>query len=202
VVPACVTVKVCPAMVTFAERVDVEVLAATLYPTEPLPVPLVPLVIVIQDTGLEAVHVHAAGSVTATVPCAPPEPTEALTGAIVAVQTTPACVTVNVSLPIVSVPVRLARVGFAAIAIETVPSPDPLAPDVTEIHVADGVAVHEQPASVSTLMLLLVAPAGTDVLTGEIENVQACPACVTVNVCPPTVIVPLRDVVVALVATL
>jgi hypothetical protein len=51
-----VTLKVCPAMVRFAEREEVEVLAATLYPTEPLPVPLAPLVSVSHAAPLVAVH--------------------------------------------------------------------------------------------------------------------------------------------------
>ena len=138
----------------------------------PLPEPLPPLVIVIQDAPLVAVHVQAAGSVTATVPVAPLEPTFADTGAIVAEHVTPAWLTVNVSPPIVNVPVRAARLGLAATVNATVPSPDPLPPDVMEIQDAADVAFHVQPASVSTLTLLLVAAAGTDVLTGEIANVH------------------------------
>ena len=37
---------------------------------------------------------------------------------------------------------------------------------------------------------------------GLIVNVQGAPACVTVKVCPPIVIVPVRDVVPVLAATL
>jgi hypothetical protein len=47
-------------------------------------------VIVIHDAPLDADQAHAAGIVTPTDPCVPPEPTEALTGASVAVQTTAA----------------------------------------------------------------------------------------------------------------
>jgi hypothetical protein len=81
----------------------------------PLPEPLAPLVIVIQDAPLDAVHAHADGSVTATEPCAPLAATEALNGDSVAVQTTPAWVTVNVCPPMVIVPVRLDRLLLAAI---------------------------------------------------------------------------------------
>jgi hypothetical protein len=109
--------------------------------------------------------------------------------------------TVNVWPPTVTVPVRAAMPEFAAMLNATVPSPEPLAPEVMEIHDADGTAVHEQPARVSTLRLPLVAAAGTDVLTGETVNVQVCPACVTVNVCPPIVIVPTRDDVPGFAAT-
>jgi hypothetical protein len=45
---------------------------------------------VIHDVPLDAVHEHADGSVTLTVPCAPAEPTDAEMGAIVAVHVTPA----------------------------------------------------------------------------------------------------------------
>ena len=61
-----------------------------------MPVPLAPLVTEIHDAPLDAVHGHAAGSVTATLPCVPPEGTEALTGVMVAEHTTAACVTENV----------------------------------------------------------------------------------------------------------
>lgn len=71
---------------------------------------------------------------------------------------------------------RLLRLVFAAILNATVPSPLPLAPEVIVIHAAFATAVHEQPASVSTLTLLLVAAAGTEALTGEIEKVQVWPA--------------------------
>lgn len=136
----------------------------------------------IHDDPLDAVHGQAEGNVTDTEPCAPVDPTEAFTGAIVAEHVTPACVTVNVSPPTVMVPVLLERLVFAAIVKATVPSPEPLPPDVIEIQEAEAVAVHEHPTSVSTLRVLLVAAAGTDVLTGESEKAHACPDCVTVNV--------------------
>ena len=68
-------------------------------------------------------------------------------------------------------------------------------PEVIVSQLAEEVAVHEQPGKVSTLTVPVVASAGTDELTGETANVHVCPACVTVNVCPPTVIVPVRELV-------
>lgn len=62
----------------------------------PLPVPLVPFVIVSHDAELVAVHGHTEGNVTKTDPWPPLALTVADTGIIVVVQTTPACVTVNV----------------------------------------------------------------------------------------------------------
>ena len=70
-------------------------------------------------------------------------------------------------------------------------------------HVALLVAVQLQPVPAVTVT---VPVAATDVVkfdeVGEIVNVQGAPACVTVNVCPPIVIVPLRDVVPVLAETL
>ena len=155
-----------------------------------------------QDALLEAVHVHPAGSVTATEPCAPLAATEAPVGAMAAVQTTPACVTVNVSPPAVIVPVRDDRLVLAATLKFTVPSPDPLEPDVMVSHDVEVDAVHEQPVRVSMLTVPLVAAAGTEAVTGAMAKVQAWPACVTVKVWPAIVIVPLLDEVDGLAVTL
>jgi hypothetical protein len=159
-------------------------------------------VTVSQEALLDAVHVHPVGRVTATEPCAPAAATEAPVGAMAAVQTTPACVTVNVWPPAVIVPVRGDRLVFAATLKFTVPSPDPLAPDVMVSHDADVDAVHAQPVSVSTLTLPLVAAAGTEAVTGAMAKLQACPAWVTVKVWPAIVIVPVRAEVDGLAVTL
>ena len=58
-VPPCVTVRLCPAIVSVPIRAVVTVLGSTSYVTVPLPVPLLPLVIVIQDVALlHADHVQ------------------------------------------------------------------------------------------------------------------------------------------------
>ena len=154
------------------------------------------------DALLEAVHVHPAGRVTATEPCAPAAETDAPVGAMAAVQTTPACVTVTVSPPTVSVPVRGDKLVFAATLKFTVPSPDPPGPDVMVSHDVEVAAVHEQPVSVSTLTVPLVAAAGTEAVTGEMAKLQAWPAWVTVKVWPAIVIVPVRLAVVGFAVTL
>jgi hypothetical protein len=71
--PAWVTVKVWPAIVSVPVRDEVLVLAATLYATVPLPVPLVPEVIVIQLALLAPVHVQPVPAVTVTEPVADEE---------------------------------------------------------------------------------------------------------------------------------
>jgi len=65
------------------------------------------------------------------------------------------------------------------------------------------VAVQLQPVPAVTVTVPAVA---TDDVrfdeVGAIVNVQGAPACVTVKVCPPIVIVPVRDVVPVFAATL
>ena len=81
--------------------------------------------------------------------------------------------------------------------------PLPDAPALIVIHVALLAAVQLQPAPAVTVT---VPVAATDVVkfdeVGEIVNVQGAPAWVTVKVCPPIVIVPVREVVQVFAATL
>ena len=81
--------------------------------------------------------------------------------------------------------------------------PLPLAPAVIVSHVALLVAVQLQPAPAVTVTVPVVA---TDVVkfdeVGAIVKLHGAPACVTVNVWPPTVIVPVRLLVLVLAATL
>jgi hypothetical protein len=80
--------------------------------------------------------------------------------------------------------------------------PLPLAPAVTVIQASLLTAVQLQPVPAVTVTVPVVAEdvGFTDV--GEIVNVQGAPACVTVNVWPPIVMVPVRELVVVLAATL
>ena len=79
----------------------------------------------------------------------------------------------------------------------------PDAPAVTVIQPTLLAAVQVHPVPAVTVTLPVVA---ADVVrfdeVGEMVNVHGAPACVTVKVCPPIVIVPLRDVVPVLAATL
>jgi hypothetical protein len=67
---ACVTVKVCPAIASVPFR-EPALFAATRNPTEPLPVPELPEVIVTHEALLAAVHAHPAVVVTFTLPVPP-----------------------------------------------------------------------------------------------------------------------------------
>ena len=85
----------------------------------------------------------------------------------------------------------------------TVPLPDPLAPPVTTIQLAVLAADQAHPAVVVTVNEPVPPAAGTDCDTGEIEYAHGAgaAACVTVKVCPATVIVPVRGVWAELAAT-
>jgi hypothetical protein len=114
-----------------------------------------------------------------------------------------ACVTVNACPAMVSVPVRCVELPLTAAANATVPLPLPLAPLVTvNQEVSLLTAVHAHPDAAITLAEPVPPSARTDWLNGETEYVHDAPACVTLNVCPPIVIVPVRCVVLALTAAL
>ena len=138
------------------------VFAATLRPTDPLPVPDAPDVTVIHGTPLTAVHEHAAVVVTATVGVLALASTFSLVGAIEYEHgaTNAACVRVNVCVAIVSVAVRAAPV-LAVTLNATVPLPVPAAPEVTVSHGALLTAVHAQAAVVVTFTVPGPAPEGT-----------------------------------------
>jgi len=82
------------------------------------------------------------------------------------------------------------------------PLPDAPAVTVNQL-VALLTAVQLQPVPAVTVTVPVVA---TDDVrfddVGAMVNVQGTPACVTVKVCPPIVIVPVRELVLVLAATL
>ena len=112
----------------------------------------------------------------------------------------PACETENVCPATVSVPLRVLALVFAVTYQVTVPPPVPLAGEnVSQLGaLLDG--VHVQPALADTLNVPLPDAAPALTLTGQSEYVQGggAPACETENVCPATVNVPLRGLVLVL----
>jgi hypothetical protein len=100
------------------------------------------------------------------------------------------------------VPVRSAVLGLAATSKVTVPLPDPLAPPVIVIQPALLAAVHEQLLPVVMLTEPVPPVEGADPLVDPSVKVQGAPDCVTVNVWPPAVMVPVREELVVLAATL
>jgi hypothetical protein len=77
---ACVTVNVVPATVNVPVRFVVTMFGATLKATPPLPVPVAPLVIVIQLALLTADQSQADPAVTALLPVPPLAGNDALVG--------------------------------------------------------------------------------------------------------------------------
>jgi hypothetical protein len=94
--------------------------------------------------------------------------------------------------PISSTALRGVLAGFASKANVTAPIPDPLAPLVTEIHVACG--VDDQPHCVPVTMLTVRLPetGSTVKLVGVTLYVQLPASCETDTVCPAMVRVPVR----------
>ena len=88
--------------------------------------------------------------------------------------------------------VRPVVLVLAAALNATVPVPVPLAPDVTVSHDALLLAVHPQPL-VAVIVTEPVPPAeGSDWVFAESAYEQESADCVTVNVPPAIVIVPVR----------
>jgi len=94
-------------MVIVPLRLVVFGLAAKSKPTVPLPLPLAPLVIVIHDVAVLAVHAQPVATVTPTVADPASDATDWLDGFSVAIHE-PACETENDWLAIVNVPVLAA----------------------------------------------------------------------------------------------
>ena len=81
--------------------------------------------------------------------------------------------------------------------------PVPLAPAPIVIHASLLVDVQLQPAlAVTVIEPLAASDDGRLFEAGEIVNVHEIPDCVTVNVCPAIVIVPVREPVPVLAVTL
>ena len=147
-------------MVSDPSRLHVVVLAATANVTVPFPVPVAPLVTVIQALLLTAVHGQPVAAVTVLLPVLAAAVNDWLVGDTEDEHDVPACVTVNVAPAIVSVPVRLAAV-FAATLNDTDPLPVPVAPLVTVIQALLLTAVHGHP-DVALTVVVPVPPAAVN----------------------------------------
>ena len=150
----------------------------------PLPLPLAPLVTVIQLSLLAAVQAQPAPEVTFVEPVPPAATTDKLFDEIANVHPAAACVTVNVWPATVNVPLRGDVFGLADALKPTLPLPLPVAPLVTVSHpVLLLTPVQAQPAGAVTFVEPVALPAAIDWLEGEMEYVHGAPACVTLNVC-------------------
>ena len=127
--------------------------------TVPLPLPLAPLVIVIQEADVVAVQLQPWLVVTEMLKVPPGWSNVCDVGLMENVHPV-AWVTVKVPFAIVSVPERAGPV-LAATEKVTVPFPVPLEPDPIVIHAALLVAVHAQPAAAVTDTGVPLPPAAT-----------------------------------------
>ena len=170
------------AIVSVAERDVVAVLAVALKPTDAVPLPLAPDVIVSQFAGLLAVQPQPAAALTVTDPLEVAATKDALLADSVGLHATPACVTVNGWLAIVSVADRGALLEFDVALNVTGPVPLPFAPDVIVNQFAGLLAVHPQPVAALTVTDPLEADAASDPLVADSVGVHGvAPSCVTVN---------------------
>src|SRR4029453_12146853 len=106
-------VYVCPPTLMLPDRAATFGFAATLKPTEPLPVPVAPDVIVIQPPEDVAVQLHPASAVTLKLPVAVLAETEVLAGEIEYEQDCPVWFPLKERPPMVMAPLRDEVVGFA-----------------------------------------------------------------------------------------
>jgi hypothetical protein len=189
--PSCFTVNAWPATVIVPLRELFAVLAATVYPIEPLPLPFdfdgvshVALLLAVQA------QLPAALSVNDPVP--PARPMLALLGDSVPVHAAGSgWLTVTACPPIVTVSVRALLVVFDVAVSVTLPLPLPLAGD-TVIHVDDVVASQVQPAGEVTLTVALPPLAGAVTVVGDTVKLQVAPGWLTVTDWPATVTVAVR----------
>ena len=80
--------------------------------------------------------------------------------------------------------------------------PVPVAPALIVIHAAVLVAVHAHPLPAVTVTVFVMPAAVTLADAGEIVGAHGAPSCVTVNVEPAIVSVPVRGAVLTFAATL
>jgi hypothetical protein len=199
--PACVTVTVCPPIVTLPLRLAVVAFAAMVSVTDPLPVPLAGDT-VIHAALLVALHPQpVALAVTPIVLVPPPLAAETVAGDTPMVQVMPAWVMVNAWPAIVTVPVRELVVVFAPAVTVTDPPPMPLAADTVSQAALLVVVQPQSPALAVTATPVVPPAAAMEALAGEMAYVHPMPGCVTVTVRPATVAVPVRALDEAFAAT-
>jgi hypothetical protein len=188
----CVTVKVCPAIVTAPLR-SAPLFGVMDNTTTPSPVPDDPAVTPIQSAVDAADHVHVEPALTETVVVPPLAPALKLSGATEYVHGAAGWPIVNLLAPIRIVACRSAPV-FAATLIWTSPVPVPLAPLMMVAHGALLVADQRHPAVVVTVIASVPPPEPTDPPADPSDTSHnAVPsACAIVTGCPATVTVPVR----------
>jgi hypothetical protein len=190
-----------PAIVSVASRPRLSAFDATATLTVPGPEPVPPDGNVAHAAGLDELHGQPPCVVTVTGTVVASAPTFTRLGEMLKVQLPPACVTLIVCPATVSVPDRSAPVVFAETLNVALPLPGP-PPLASVIHGAELDALQAQLPPVVTLIGRLDAADERTAVVGDTLKVQTTPACVTVNVWPAIVTVPVRAVVLGFAATL
>jgi len=152
-----VTVTVSPAIVRVPVRVPCPPNPGTVNVTLPLPLPLAPLVTVMKDALLTAVHAHALDAVTVTVAVPPISPNVTEVGDRAYVHATAAWFTETVWPAMVSVPARADPV-LAATENLTVPLSIPELPALTVMKASLLLDVHAQPVDWVATVTVPVPP--------------------------------------------
>ena len=143
--------------------------AAIVIVTVPLPEPGLPPLTTIQVDVLEADHAHPVTAVTPTVAVSPLAAAVCVEGLIAYEQPdVPCCVTLKIWPAMVALPVRAVVPVLAAMLMNTVPLPEPLAPLVIVIQAALLAELHTQPLAAATVTLVLCPPAVRLLLVGVI----------------------------------
>ena len=154
----------------------------------------------IHDCVVVACHAHPLDVPTVIVPEPPAPVWVRLVGVNVYAQAV--WVTVKVRPAIVRSPVRCVEKVLGATVKVADPAPEPVAPPVTVIHAALVAAVQAQPVVVATVADPFPPAADTVWLVGDTVKVHVDVFCVTLNVWPPIVMVPVRGCAAELAVTL
>ena len=149
--PVSVRVNVCPATVSEPFNVVPPVFGLTVKFTEPLPEPLEPDVTLAHDELLDAVQEHPDGAVTLTLPGPPADVKEPELAEREYVQLTPVSVKVKLCPATVREPFNVVPPVLGLTVKDTVPLPEPLAPDVIDAQFELLEAVHAQPDGAVTV---------------------------------------------------
>jgi hypothetical protein len=156
-------------MLTLPVRVVVAVFAAIVIATVPFPEPGLPLFTTIHVAKLVADQLQPLAAVTPTLAVSPTAAAVFVAGLIAYEHPDVPCwVTVKLWPAMLALPVREAVPVLAAMLMNTVPLPVPLAPLVIAIHGVLLAALHTHPVAAVTLTLVLCPLAVALVLAGVI----------------------------------
>lgn len=202
VVGFCSTLICTPATLTSEERDAPPVFAGNVNVALPEPVPDPPDTVT-QAADDEIVQAHVDDeAVTVIVPLPPAGAAATSSGVTAKVHDGLGSVTTKLVPATVSVALRAAAVVFADAVNAMLPDPVRPVPFETVTHAAPLEALHAHPAEAVTVTVPVPPDAASDWLPGVIAYEHGADGCVTVNVWPAIVTVPLREPAVVFAAAL